>query len=393
MKFLLCLSSFLSCASLSRADTLFPNIQDLTILRGAVLVYPFTVEGKEAAGLSLEQFRIISSNTNLFPASSIHLQKTSTNFVLTLVPPSCRNGSSKIRIELTDGGVSRTNEFFVTVTPPGSPSVWLFGPTSASGREDTTILLPLNVYVDPCASQAVLHLTPRSGNIFALTDIPVTVRGQTNITIALQPLPNLFGEADLLLGLEDDLGSYSASSLHVVVSPVNDRPQIAPIPNATLFLPCPLYKPFVPFTISDVDDDAETLTVNAFSSNSNVVRDADIKIARTGTNFLLSIESAAVGTTTIMVAAADPSGNTATQNFSLSFRSPKSTLPVRIAITKLDAGHVGIVISDDPCSLVTIQTSTNMLTWEDRVTLEVAPLSARWIDVTTDQRMYYRYRH
>jgi len=100
-------------------------------------------------------------------------------------------------------------------------------------------------------------------------------------TVVITPKLNQFGTNNVTLTATDNNNFSTASLFGVTVTPVNDAPTINPVAKQLVRVGGFFT---VPFTIGDVDNDANTLTVAAFSSNGKLIPNSGIVLSGSGTS-------------------------------------------------------------------------------------------------------------
>jgi large repetitive protein len=122
--------------------------------------------------------------------------------------------------------------------------------------------------------------------------------------VTVSPAPNRSGETIIKLTVSD--GSLSTStSFRLTVTPVNDPPTISPIAPQTT--PKNVSTPAIAFTVGDADNAAKTLTVRGKSSNTALVRNANIVFGGSGASRTVKVTPIPnkTGVTSITVTVSD----------------------------------------------------------------------------------------
>ena len=130
--------------------------------------------------------------------------------------------------------------------------------------------------------------------------------GATSPTLTLANIHG--GDSGTYLVVVSNLGgsvTSQAANLAVSATPVNDPPTISRIPDQ--FTPVDTALAPVSFTIGDVDNPIDTLTLTASSSNTALVPDANIVLSGTGASRATALQpvSGQSGTTVITVSVSD----------------------------------------------------------------------------------------
>ena len=166
--------------------------------------------------------------------------------------------------------------------------------------------------IGPASSLPDLTVTALSSNLLLAPLSTISFAGEgTNRTLTFTPAADQSGTSLITVRVTDAAGQSASSSFLLTVDPVNDAPQLAPIPNQTTHLGFPSL--IVPFDLLDVDS---TPSVTAFSSNPDIVGATGIEFIQTSpTNRALRITTPAnvTGSAIITVTAADEAASTSVQ--------------------------------------------------------------------------------
>ena len=153
-------------------------------------------------------------------------------------------------------------------------------------EDSSTATLPVTIG-DAETSAGSLFLTCTSSNPALVPEGNITLAGSgSNRTVRITPGANQSGTATITLRVNDGLASTTSSFL-VTVSPVNDPPVIADIPNQVINEDNRLGP--IGFTIGDLETDATNLTVSANSSNPAIVSPNSILLGGSGSNRTVTI--------------------------------------------------------------------------------------------------------
>jgi len=201
-----------------------------------------------------------------------------------------------IRVEWPSGKVQivkniQSNQL-ITLTEENSPNSPHSIDFSFSGLEDSTIDFSIEEFRkgftdndgDRLKEIKILAL-PTSGQ-FHSNSIPLAV-GQTismrnAMSIVFNPEQNWTGITELKYAAVDyrDLSTDQVLSINVL--PVNDAPTISPIANVTKEIIAASDFVLVDFSIEDIDNPIEALTLSVISSNENMLPKANISFVGTG---------------------------------------------------------------------------------------------------------------
>jgi hypothetical protein len=160
----------------------------------------------------------------------------------------------------------------------------------------------------------------------------------------------------------DDQFGYTSSNFVLQVTPANDLPLISAIAPQTIDRGTNM--PPVPFTISDVETPAQSLTLAATSSNQGLLPNANIFFGGSGTNrsIIAYPLSGQVGTATITITVTDGNSASASAVFDLTVRSAQ---PPILAIRRSGANVE--LLWPTAAGLMTLQgrDQLNSGTWTD----------------------------
>lgn len=167
-------------------------------------------------------------------------------------------------------------------------------------------------------------------------------------TLVVTPQPDASGNSTITVTVSD--GSLTASTaFQLTVNPVNDAPIVSPIGSQTTPEDQPLS---VPFTVSDVETPAGSLTVQATSSNTALVAPSGIGHGGSGGSRILALSPRPneTGTTTITVTVSDGTATTE-RTFTLTVTPVNDapafvSLPPLVSTSRDVAVSFGVTVSD-----------------------------------------------
>jgi len=300
-------SNFVLTVTPPNAAPTISDVADLTINQntstGALAVDVGDSE-TPAANLTLTGS---SSNTALVPNGNIVFGGTGANRTVTVTPAANQGGSATITLTVSDGSLTASSNFVLTVNRP--PTISTVANTTI---DQDTSSAPLAFTVgDDETPVANLVVTGSSSASALIPDANIALGGSgANRTVVLTPAIGQTGTATVTLAVSDGALSSSSSFLLTVVVP-NTAPTISAIPDQTTNEDTSLGP--LAFTINDAQTQ-ETLTVSASSSNTTLVPNANLTLAGSGTNRTLTVTPVAnqSGTSSITVTVSDGSLTTST---------------------------------------------------------------------------------
>jgi hypothetical protein len=334
-----------------------PTISDIpnqTLLVGqASAPIAFTISDAETAPESLT-LTTGSSDLSLIPAAAIVLGGSGGNRTVTVTPAPGRTGSAVISILVSDGILSASDTFTVTVAASGQNTAPVISDITDKTTSVGQAVGPISFSVTDAETPAGdLVVTATSSNTDLVPNTNLQLGGAgANRSITVSPSAGRSGSAVITVTVSD--GSLSASdSFTVTVTTSGGGPNTAPvisdIPAQTAIAGVPTQP--IAFTIFDAETPAENLLVTASANNTNLVPRANIELGGTGTNRTLVITPASdqSGRASVLVAVSDGSLNSSTI-FSLTIQAgepPVNTAPQisSIAAQTLTAGQTSAPIA------------------------------------------------
>ncbi len=311
--------TFVVTVSGSNDAPVISDITDKTVAEGgSTPAISFTIGDQETAASSLTVTGT-SSNTGVVPNTGIVFGGSGANRNVTITPAALAFGSTVITIRVSDGSITTSDAFTLTVTPVNqAPTLNALG--SLTIAEDLGLRTVNLSGITTGASNELdtLTITAISSNT-GLIPTPVVSYSSPNSTgsISFTPVSNAAGAATITVTVNDGQAQSSTFSrtFTVTVTNVNDLPTISNIAsqtvnegNATATLP---------FTIGDLETSASSLSLSGTSSNPTLVPNANIVFSGSGANRNVRVTPAALqfGTATITVTVSDGSGGTASDTF------------------------------------------------------------------------------
>lgn len=260
-----------------------------------------------------------SSNEAVVPTANVVFGGSGTNRTITVLSAPDAFGSAVITVTVSDGRLSATTTFDVTITPVNDPPV-LSAVVDQTTDEDTDVPTITVTVSDIDDVVGDLVLTGTSSTTTVIANGGIAIAGTTGTrTIDLTPVPNANGTTTITLTLTDPDGATDVETFDVDVASVNDQPVfVTTVSNLSTNEDTPTAA--LAFSVNDVETAPAMLMVTATSSDTSVVAPGGIAIANTGggnRTIQLSPVLNAFGTTTITVTVNDGSGApNATNTFS-----------------------------------------------------------------------------
>ncbi|MBE7503964.1 MAG: tandem-95 repeat protein [Verrucomicrobiales bacterium] len=247
-----------------------------------------------------------SSNTGLVPSGAMVFGGSGANRTLTITPARDQHGTATITVRVSDGSLSASRSFVLTVTGVNDAPTLAAIANQTTNEDTATSAIALTVG-DVDNDVNGLTLTATSSNTTLVPSGAMVFGGSgANRTLTITPARDQHGTATITVRVSD--GSLSASrSFVLAVNSVNDRPTLAWIASQTTQEDTATAP--IALTVGDVDNDVNTLTLTATSSNTTLVPSAAMVFGGSGANRTLTITPARDqnGTATITVRVSDGS--------------------------------------------------------------------------------------
>ena len=263
----------------------------------------FTVGDIETAAGSLTVTRA-SSNLALVPLANVVLGGTGASRTVTITPVANLSGSSTITLTVSDGTVTTSDTFLLTVNPVNDPPT-ISNVANRTINEDANtgaVAITIGDLETPTAS---LTMSGTSDNQTLVPNANIVFGGSgASRTVTVTPASNQAGTATITLTVSDGAGSASDTFL-LTVTAVNDAPTITNIADRSIDEDTTTGA--VAFSIGDPETAATALVVTRASSNLTLVPLANVVLGGTGTSRTVTVTPVAnlSGTATITVTVSD----------------------------------------------------------------------------------------
>jgi subtilisin-like proprotein convertase family protein len=270
----------------------------------------FTVDDIENVASNLTM-SATSSNPSLVPATNIVFSGSESNRTFTLLPATNANGTVTISLIVSDGKLTATNSFVLTITPVNDAPFVIHTFTNQVVRRGQAT--PAQPFVIGDVDNSVDTLSASGFANPPLPVVAVTVGGSgPDRTVSVVGSPTFSGLTTINIVVHD--GALGTIPTFTVL--VNEPPSIAAIPNQSTLRSTPT-KP-IAINLFDVDNSPVQLTLAATSSNPLIVADNGFTFGGSGANRTLVITplSGQVGAVTISIRASDGTFSS-TNNFTL----------------------------------------------------------------------------
>jgi hypothetical protein len=282
-----------------------------------VKVVNFTINDIDSTIACSNSVSVSSNNTVLVGATDVVFAGTYPNCTATITPKADANGLVNLSFTVSDGALSATQSFNLTVNPVNdAPTMGAIA--AQTTNEDTTKAVSFTINDIDSTLTCAGSVTATSSNTALVGTSNIAISGTApNCTATIVPLADQNGSTTITLTVSD--GSLSTQGSFVLtVAAVNDAPTISFITNDSTDEDTVKN---INFTISDVDStlacDSSHLSVT--SSNASVVLSTDITFSGTVPNCIARINPLPNqnGTTNINISVTDGSLTTTSNTFIL----------------------------------------------------------------------------
>lgn len=246
-----------------------------------------------------------SSSLALVPNANIVFGGSGANRTVRVTPLANQFGTSTITVTASDGALSATRTFQLTVTSSNDPPTIASLPAATVPLNILTLLQPVVIAdVDTAAASLVVTGTSSDTNILPNANIVLGTLGLSR-TLSVRPLTA--GSATVTLRVSDGIAQATQSFLLTVTNTVipDLAPTLASIPNQTIAEDTAT--PAISFAVADLDTPVASLTLSGTSSNPTLAPNANIVFGGSGANRTVRVTPVAnqFGTTTINVTVSD----------------------------------------------------------------------------------------
>ena len=164
-----------------------------------------------------------SDNPTLVPNANLVLGGSGANRTLTLTPLANTSGSATITVTVSDGTLSATDTFVLTVTPVNdAPTISAIA--TQTTNEDTPTGAIAFTLGDAETAAGALTVTASSSNLLLVPNANLVLGGSgTNRTLVVTPAPDQNGSTTITVTVSDGAANTSTSFVLQVLA-VNDAP-------------------------------------------------------------------------------------------------------------------------------------------------------------------------
>ncbi|KPA10280.1 hypothetical protein MHK_009515, partial [Candidatus Magnetomorum sp. HK-1] len=277
----------------------------------------FTVTDIETAGCS-HGITFASSDTGLIPVENISYTCNADIFYLSMTPVSNQSGNATITITITDAGnLTASESFIITVNEINDPPTLSTISNQSTTEDNATGAINFTVS-DAEGDNLTVSANSSNLSLVSIENIVISGTGLSK-TLMITPTANEFGVVTITIAVTDgELTSISAFELSITA--VNDVPIISGINTQMTQEDTAIQG--ISFTVTDIDNNDNSLIVTGESSNISLVTMSNITFDGTGSNRTVAITPVANenGAISITVAVSD-SDLTATTSFTFNIEA------------------------------------------------------------------------
>ena len=245
-----------------------------------------------------------SSNLTLVPLANVVLGGAGTSRTVTITPAANLSGTATITVRVSDGALTTTDTFLLTVTAVNDPPT-VTDIANRSIDEDTSTGAVAFTVGDVDTALAALTVSGSSSDVSLVPNSSIVLAGTgAGRTVTVTPAPNQNGSATITISVSD--GSTSAPDTFLLtVTGVNDAPGVSDLPDQSINENTSTAA--LGFTIGDLETDPALLVVNGSSSDLALVPNQNIVFGGSGANRTVTIAPTAneSGTATITLTVSD----------------------------------------------------------------------------------------
>ena len=181
---------------------------------------------------------------------------------------------------------------------------------------------PASIRVQAVSSNA--ELFPAAGLRLSQSPGPAS---ELRTTLTFTPATNRFGDATITVRATDRGGQFTDRTFKITVLPVNDRPQLTPVPNQVLLMG--QSSPEIYLTVGDVETPDLALKVTGHSWDQTLLPDQAIELGGAGSTRFVVVHTVPgqAGRATVVLTVTDEEGLSATTTFNVEVVPQRFTRP------------------------------------------------------------------
>jgi hypothetical protein len=370
------------------APTLTSIANSTTVEDTATPPISFTIGDAETTPASLT-LSGISSNLTLVPNANIVFGGSGASRTVRVTPAANQFGTASISVTVSDGSLSASRTFQLTVASSNDPPIVASIPNSITVEDTATP--PISFTIGDVETAATsLAVWGTSSNLTLVPNGNIVFGGSgASRTVRVTPAANQFGTSFISVLVSDGAMS-STRTFQVTVASSNDPPTIGALLPASV-VPNTLTA-LQPVTIADIDTAASSLVVTGTSSDTNVLPNANIFVGTLGLSRTLSVRPVTMGLATVTLRVSDGVAQS-TQSFLLTATNSTGQFALRPSFNVANGGYT---ISWDSrigyIYRVMTKTSLTQASWIPVINIRATNTTTSWTDLTARQQGLGVYR-
>lgn len=339
-------------------------VTDLSTPEDTPVTVPFTIGDAETpAGLLI--LSATSTNANLVAVTNILFEGNGSTRTARIIPTPNASGTSQIRIRVSDGVLTNSAAFLLTVTSANDAPT-LDPISSLSLLRSTTTSVPLSGISSgaPNESQALtLSVTTSDSSLFSTQPSVTYTSPNSTGTVSFRTASNKSGAATLTVTVNDGQATsntFQRSFVVYVRDSANTVPTLSTIADRAITENATTGP--ISFTIGDAGTPATSLVVSGTSSNQVLVPTNNLVFGGSGSNRTVTITPASnrSGTTLITIGVADTAYGYASTNFVLTVNPVNdpptiANIPDQATLENVPTALIPFTVSDPETPAASLQ--------------------------------------
>jgi hypothetical protein len=276
------------------------DVSDQSIpTNSAISALAFTIGDAETAAEALV-LSASSSNPSLVPDANIIFAGSGAERTVTVTPASNQAGTATIMLSVSDG-ISSTSDTFVLTVTNAAPTISDVSDQSIPANTSTTAIAFTIGDAETAVDSLVLSAASSNPNLVPVANIVFAGSG-ANRSVTISPTSNQAGTSTIGISVSDGLASTMDTFILTVT---NTPPTISDVSDQTIFVNSATST--LAFTIGDTETAAESLVLNANSSDTLLVPNTNIVLGGSGANRSVTVSPAPnqAGSATITLTVSD----------------------------------------------------------------------------------------
>jgi hypothetical protein len=226
-----------------------------------------------------------SMNQEIVTNSNIHISPSESGFLITITPNHNQNGSTFIKLSLTDGEATVNKTFILLIKEVNDPPEISNIPNQEMD-EDTTLNIPFTINDDDTKMHK-LNLSITSSEQDMIKDENIILSGNDiKRNISISPVENASGKLTITIQVNDGYET-TQKNFDILIKEVNDPPIVSKFPDSiSTNEDTPLT---ILFSIDDDQTEPSDLLIIATSNNKQLIPNTNISVIGSGINHSMSL--------------------------------------------------------------------------------------------------------